>query len=92
MGTSSDTPRTPIHQDQREELAAQRGCVLWFTGLSGAGKTTLACEVERRLHAMGILTGRLDGDVVRDGLNSDLGFLPRRARKISGGSLRLRTS
>jgi len=50
--------------------------VLWFTGFSGAGKTTLACEVERRLHRAGVLTGRLDGDIVRDGLNNDLGFSP----------------
>lgn len=68
--------RQTIQQSQRESLARQRGCVLWFTGFSGAGKTTLACEVERRLHRAGVLTGRLDGDIVRDGLNNDLGFSP----------------
>ena len=71
---SEQTPA--VSQSAREQLLGQRGVVLWFTGLSGAGKTTLACEIERRLHANGVLTGRLDGDIVRGGLNSDLGFSP----------------
>ena len=66
----------PISRERRERLLGQSGKVLWFTGLSGAGKTTLACEIERRLHARGVLTSRLDGDIVRGGLNSDLGFTP----------------
>ncbi len=69
-------PDSTIAQHDREQLLGQRGAVLWFTGFSGAGKTTLACEVERRLHRAGVLTGRLDGDIVRDGLNNDLGFSP----------------
>jgi adenylylsulfate kinase len=52
----------------------QRGLVVWFTGLSGAGKSTLAVEVEQKLHWRGYLSYRLDGDNVRQGLNSDLGF------------------
>lgn len=72
--TKQDRP--PVDRDQREAMLGQRGHVLWFTGLSGAGKTTLAQEVERRLLDRKVLTARLDGDVVRDGLNSDLGFKP----------------
>jgi bifunctional enzyme CysN/CysC len=48
--------------------------VLWFTGLSGAGKSTIANIVEQRLHARGVHTALLDGDNVRHGLNKDLGF------------------
>ena len=57
--------------------AAQNGqkpCVLWFTGLSGAGKSTIANLVEKRLHSLGCHTMALDGDNVRHGLNRDLGF------------------
>jgi bifunctional enzyme CysN/CysC len=49
-------------------------CVIWFTGLSGAGKSTIANLVEKRLHALGRHTYLLDGDNVRHGLNKDLGF------------------
>ena len=58
----------------RAELAGQQPCVLWFTGLSGAGKSTIANLVERRLHSLGHHTYLLDGDNVRHGLSSDLGF------------------
>ena len=61
----------------RNSHAAQKGqraCVLWFTGLSGAGKSTIANLVERRLFALGRHTTLLDGDNVRHGLNRDLGF------------------
>jgi bifunctional enzyme CysN/CysC len=51
-----------------------RGCVVWFTGLSGAGKTTIASLVEQRLHQDRQRTYLLDGDIVRRGLNRDLGF------------------
>ena len=60
-------PRAP-HQK------GQKACVLWFTGLSGAGKSTIANLVEKRLHAAGRHTYLLDGDNVRHGLNKDLGF------------------
>ncbi len=55
-------------------LNGHRPCVVWFTGLSGAGKSTIANLVERKLHAMGRHTFLLDGDNVRHGLNKDLGF------------------
>jgi bifunctional enzyme CysN/CysC len=58
----------------RAEVKGQRPCVLWLTGLSGAGKSTIANLVERQLHAAGCHTYLLDGDNLRHGLNKDLGF------------------
>ena len=58
----------------RATLKGQRPCVLWFTGLSGAGKSTIANTLEKRLHALGRHTYLLDGDNIRHGLNKDLGF------------------
>jgi bifunctional enzyme CysN/CysC len=58
----------------RAALNGQRPMLLWFTGLSGAGKSTIANLVEKKLHAMGKRTYLLDGDNVRHGLNRDLGF------------------
>ncbi|WP_433667652.1 sulfate adenylyltransferase subunit CysN [Nocardia sp. CA-136227] len=58
----------------RQALNGHRPQVLWFTGLSGSGKSTIANELERRLHALGCHTYLLDGDNVRHGLNRDLGF------------------
>jgi bifunctional enzyme CysN/CysC len=58
----------------RAAAKRQRPCVLWFTGLSGAGKSTIANLVEKRLHVLGRHTYLLDGDNVRHGLNKDLGF------------------
>ncbi|MBN2582469.1 MAG: adenylyl-sulfate kinase [Planctomycetes bacterium] len=55
-------------------LLGQRGCVVWLTGLSGSGKSTVARALESRLHEAGRLVFVLDGDNVRHGLNSDLGF------------------
>ncbi|MNI48372.1 putative adenylyl-sulfate kinase [compost metagenome] len=63
-----------VSREDREELLKQKGVVLWFTGLSGSGKSTVASSLEKRLHDMGKLTYTLDGDNVRHGLNSDLGF------------------
>jgi len=63
-----------IDKAARAGLKEQRPCVLWFTGLSGAGKSTIANTVEKRLHAMGRHTYMLDGDNIRHGLNKDLGF------------------
>jgi adenylylsulfate kinase len=54
----------------REQLMGHRGCVLWFTGLSGSGKSTVANEVDRQLYARGVHTFVLDGDNVRHGLNA----------------------
>ena len=55
-------------------LKGHRPCIVWFTGLSGAGKSTIANLVEKRLHAAGRHTYLLDGDNIRLGLNKDLGF------------------
>jgi bifunctional enzyme CysN/CysC len=63
-----------VNKQARSALKGQRACVLWFTGLSGAGKSTVANLVEKRLHALGRHTYTLDGDNVRHGLNKDLGF------------------
>jgi bifunctional enzyme CysN/CysC len=63
-----------VNKPARAALKGQRACVLWFTGLSGAGKSTVANIVEKRLHALGRHTYTLDGDNVRHGLNKDLGF------------------
>jgi bifunctional enzyme CysN/CysC len=63
-----------VDKSARAELKGQRPCVLWFTGLSGAGKSTIANTVEKRLNALGHHTYLLDGDNVRHGLNKDLGF------------------
>jgi bifunctional enzyme CysN/CysC len=63
-----------VDRQARARLKGQRPAVLWFTGLSGAGKSTIANCVEKKLHAMGRHTYLLDGDNVRHGLNKDLGF------------------
>ncbi|HEX6859848.1 MAG TPA: sulfate adenylyltransferase subunit CysN [Caulobacteraceae bacterium] len=63
-----------VDKAARGALKGQRGRVVWFTGLSGAGKSTIANLVEKRLHALGRHTYLLDGDNVRHGLNKDLGF------------------
>jgi bifunctional enzyme CysN/CysC len=63
-----------IDKAARTALGSHRPAVVWFTGLSGAGKSSIANEVERRLHADGARTYLLDGDNVRQGLNKDLGF------------------
>jgi len=63
-----------VTRARREQLNGHRGAVIWFTGLSGSGKSTLAHEVEEQLHRMGCRTFVFDGDNVRHGLCSDLGF------------------
>lgn len=65
--------RMMTRQD-KESLLGQRGIMIWFTGLSGSGKSTVAMGVERELHAHGILCRILDGDNVRAGINNNLGF------------------
>ncbi len=63
-----------VNKQAHAALKGQKPCVLWFTGLSGAGKSTVANLVEKRLHALGRHTYLLDGDNIRHGLNKDLGF------------------
>ncbi len=63
-----------VSREERENLLGQKGFVLWFTGLSGSGKTTVAKAVERRLYELGHTAYVLDGDNIRHGLNSNLTF------------------
>jgi adenylylsulfate kinase len=63
-----------LDRGAKEQLLKQRGVVLWLYGLSGSGKSTIANEVERVLHGDGRMTVILDGDNLRTGLNSNLGF------------------
>lgn len=65
---------TNIKKEDREALLKQEGVVLWFTGLSGSGKSTVANAVEKKLFEAGRATYLLDGDNIRHGLNKDLGF------------------
>ena len=58
----------------KETLLGQRGVMVWFTGLSGSGKSTVAIAVERELHRRGLLCRILDGDNIRSGINNNLGF------------------
>ncbi len=63
-----------VDKSARAALKKQKPCILWFTGLSGAGKSTIADLTEKKLHALGLHTQVLDGDNVRYGLGRDLGF------------------
>ena len=77
--SKSETNIFPIYdklldRHSKEQLLNQRSKVLWFTGLSGSGKSTIANGVENELHLMGYLTMLLDGDNVRAGINNNLGF------------------
>lgn len=67
---------TNVTSTDREKLMQQKGCVLWFTGLSGSGKSTVALEVEKKLIQNNRFTYLLDGDNIRHGINSDLSFSP----------------
>jgi len=63
-----------VARADRGQLLGQRGATIWFTGLSGSGKSTVAVALERALHERGRLAYRLDGDNVRLGINRNLGF------------------
>lgn len=63
-----------MSRDDKEQLLKQRGMMLWFTGLSGSGKSTVAIALERELHSRGLLCRILDGDNIRSGINNNLGF------------------
>lgn len=63
-----------VSRDERYKLMGHKGCILWFTGLSACGKSTIANAVDRKLHDAGVHTFVLDGDNIRMGLNKNLGF------------------
>lgn len=63
-----------MSRDDKEQLLRQHGMMLWFTGLSGSGKSTVAIALERELHSRGLLCRILDGDNIRSGINNNLGF------------------
>ena len=75
MGTKNLTwHETNVSREDRESLLHQKAKLLWFTGLSGSGKSTVANSLDKRLNESGRVTYLLDGDNVRLGINSDLGF------------------
>jgi adenylylsulfate kinase len=78
--TMSDETKITWHQHtvsrtDRERLAGHEGCVVWFTGLSGCGKSTVANEVDHQLNQIGVRTYLLDGDNIRHGLNASTALL-----------------
>jgi len=64
-----------VSREEREQLNGHKGCVVWFTGLSACGKSTIANLVDHRLHSMGMRSFVLDGDNIRHGLNAGPGML-----------------
>jgi len=78
----TDHPKVEVHwhehavsRQEREQLNGNSGCVVWFTGLSACGKSTIANLVDHKLHSMGVHCSVLDGDNVRHGLNAAPGML-----------------
>ena len=65
-----------LTRNHKESLLGQRGMMIWFTGLSGSGKSTIAIALERELQQRGLLCRILDGDNIRSGINNNLGFSP----------------
>ena len=65
-----------VTKEDRRELQKHKSAILWFTGLSGSGKSTITVALEKELYRKGILSYRLDGDNIRHGLNKNLGFSP----------------
>ena len=63
-----------MKRSDKEKLLNQKGKVIWLTGLSGSGKTTVARGIERALHKRGFICQVLDGDNIRSGINNNLGF------------------
>jgi adenylylsulfate kinase len=67
---------TTVTKEDRQKLNGHKSGILWFTGLSASGKSTLANALEKELHIRGLRTYLLDGDNIRHGINKDLGFSP----------------
>lgn len=63
-----------LGREEKEQLLGQRSVMVWFTGLSGSGKSTISIALERELHQRGLLCRILDGDNIRSGINNNLGF------------------
>ncbi|MGB0916209.1 MAG: adenylyl-sulfate kinase [Flavobacteriales bacterium] len=63
-----------LQREDKESMLSQKGMVIWMTGLSGSGKTTIAVALEKQLAEKGLLTQILDGDNIRSGINNNLGF------------------
>ncbi len=81
MQNSNPKNITPIFdrmmkRGDKERMLNQRGIMIWFTGLSGSGKSTIAIALERELHRRGVMCRILDGDNIRTGINNNLGFSP----------------
>ncbi|MCR4994923.1 MAG: adenylyl-sulfate kinase [Bacteroidales bacterium] len=74
MSIENIYPIAMMTRADKEALLRQRGMMVWFTGLSGSGKSTIALGVEKALHQHGILCRILDGDNIRSGINNNLGF------------------
>ncbi|XP_052311626.1 adenylyl-sulfate kinase 3 isoform X1 [Populus trichocarpa] len=76
MGNSTNIKwhECPVEKIDRQKLLKQKGCVVWITGLSGSGKSTVACALSHMLYQRGSLSYILDGDNIRHGLNRDLSF------------------
>lgn len=70
-----------VTKAKRQQLTGHKSAILWFTGLSGSGKSTISVALESVLHEKGIHTYRLDGDNIRHGLNKNLGFSPEDRRE-----------
>ena len=77
-----------VNKEQRAQKNNHNSCVVWLTGLSGSGKSTIADTLELRLFALGYSTYTLDGDNFRHGLSNDLGFERLTELRTSGGSQR----
>ena len=79
-----------LSRQDKEELLKQHSVMIWFTGLSGSGKSTIAIALERELHKRGLLCRILDGDNIRSGINNNLGFTEadriENIRRIAEGS------
>jgi adenylylsulfate kinase len=76
MGKHISWHASKISKTDRHQLNQHKSAVLWFTGLSGSGKSTISVELEKELFQLGIHVYRLDGDNLRHGLNANLGFSP----------------